>query len=129
MRLLLDTHVLLWSQSDPERLGPAREVLLNPANELFVSTAAAWEIAIKTGTGKLRLPVPAASWWPTRLAALQARALSIEPDDVLSVAGLPHLHRDPFDRLMIAQARRRDLRLVTGDQQVWAYGGDLLEVR
>ncbi len=129
MRLLLDTQVLLWSQGDPDRLGPVAELLLDQANELFVSTAALWEITIKTGTGKLRLPVPVASWWPTRLAALGARAVSIEADDVLAVAELPHLHRDPFDRLMIAQARHRDLKLVTSDAQVWAYGGDLLEVR
>lgn len=129
MRLLLDTPILLWSHAEPERLGQLAQVLLDEDNALYVSAASAWEITLKVGTGKLRLPDPPAAWWPSRTVAIGATPLPVEPGDALGVSALPPLHRDPFDRLLIAQARRRGLTLVTADRLVLAYGGDMLSPR
>jgi len=128
VRLLLDTHVLLWTQTDPTRLGPVLAVVADPSSELLVSAASAWEIAIKASTGRLPLPDPPLVWVPSRLAALGARAVAVEHADALATAALPPLHRDPFDRLLVAQARRLGARVVTADEQVVAYGGAVLRV-
>lgn len=128
MRLLLDTHVLLWSQSDPTRLGAALDLVLDLDNELLVSAASAWEIAIKMSTGRLSLPDPPAVWVPSRIAAMGARPVAVEHADALAVADLPSLHRDPFDRLLVVQARRLAATLVTADDQVQAYGGAVVKV-
>lgn len=128
MRLLLDTHVVLWSQAEPERLGGVGAALEDTANELLVSAASAWEIAIKAGSGRLVLPEPPEVWLPSRLKALGALAVAIEHRDALAVATLPRLHGDPFDRILVVQARRLGATLVTGDRAVLAYDGQMLAV-
>ena len=128
MRLLLDTHVFLWSQISTSRLGDVLDTLGDPGNELVVSAATAWEITIKSALGRLPLPEPASSWVPRRIADLGARAAGIEHHDALGVAALPPLHADPFDRLLIAQARRNGWTLVTADRRVWLYDVALLRV-
>lgn len=129
MRLLLDTHVLLWSQQAPSRLAVVEALLLDPGNELVVSAVSAWEIAIKTSISKLTLPDPVATWVPSRTAALGATPLPITQAHAVAVAELPYHHRDPFDRLLVAQARAAGASIVTADPAFTAYDVDLVAAR
>jgi PIN domain nuclease of toxin-antitoxin system len=127
MRILLDTHVWLWILADPERLASAtRDRLADRANDLYLSAASAWEIALKYQLGKLPLPCPPGEFVPQRLERDGVRSLAVETGHALQVCRLPPLHRDPFDRLLVAQARVEGMRLYTADEQVLAYGGDIL---
>ena len=104
-RLLLDTHVWLWSITTPGKLGREGLTLLeNTANELFLSAASAWEIAIKYRLGRLPLPEPPHKFIPPRLIRDGIKPLPVEHHHACHVANLPDLHRDPFDRLLIALA-------------------------
>lgn len=130
MRVLLDTHVWLWLQTEPERLSqPAFDLLSDAANELLLSAASAWEIAVKAGLGKLHLPSPPADYVPRRLATSGTTALPIELRHALHVATLPRHHRDPFDRLLVAQAQVEALPLMTADAQLGAYDVEILAAR
>ena len=130
MRVLLDTHVWLWLQSEPERLSEASlEMLANPANELLLSAASAWEIAVKVGLGKLLLPAPPADYVPRRLATSGTTALPVELRHALHVATLPRHHSDPFDRLLVAQAQVEGLPLMTADPQLGAYEVEILAAK
>jgi len=116
MKILLDTQCWLWMVASPERLSDrARSLIEASDNELYLSAASAWEIAIKHSLGKLRLPEPPARYVPSRLDVLRTLALPIEHDHALHVATLPAHHRDPFDRLLIAQAQLEDLPILTAD--------------
>jgi len=115
VRLLLDTNVFLWLQTDPRRLGGALALVENLGNILLVSAATGWEIAIKAGLGRLPLPEAPEHYVPDRILRSGARAVRVELDHALGVAALPALHRDPFDRLLVAQALALDATLVTGD--------------
>lgn len=127
MRYLLDTHVVLWLLTDPSRLGSATtEKLASFSEHLSVSAASAWEMAIKQSIGKLSLPGPAESWLPGVFDELGFDLLPITADDALAVRALPWHHRDPFDRLLVAQARRRGLTLVSHDARLAAYGVEVL---
>lgn len=127
MRLLLDTHVWLWLQVSPERLGArAFEAVSSTANELVLSAASAWEIAIKYRLGKLPLPEPPARYVPERVLRHGVTWLPIAPHHALAVADLPELHGDPFDRLLVAQAMAEGLTLVTADGALAAYGVAIL---
>jgi len=127
VKLLIDTHILLWLRADPTRLPPpVLEALTDPAHEVFASAASAWEIAIKQSTGKLELPEMAETWFPKALAESGLEPLPVTPEDALGVRDLPWHHRDPFDRLLVAQARRRGLTLVSHDQRLGAYGVELM---
>jgi PIN domain nuclease of toxin-antitoxin system len=122
VKFLVDTHCWLWLQASPERL--SREMLLlleNPANDLFLSAASSWEIAIKYALGKLPLPEPPSRYVPRRMAASGSRGLAVEHAHTLRVAELPAHHRDPFDRLLVAQAQIEKLVLVTIDRQFDRY--------
>lgn len=126
-RLLLDTHVWLWMLAEPDRITDSvRAELANTENELFLSAASGWEISIKHGLGKLALPVPPREYVPDRLRRSGVLPLAVELDHVLRVGDLPPHHRDPFDRLLVAQANAVGLRLVTADRQLDAYDVDLL---
>ncbi len=123
MRLLVDSNALIWAVSRPSELAlGTRKALEDPDNERLVSIAAMWEIAIKISVGKLSLPdsIPAA------LNLIGAEPLSIAPDHILRLQNLPHHHRDPFDRMMIAQALEENLTIVTRDRAFRAYGVPLL---
>ncbi|MHB1808901.1 MAG: type II toxin-antitoxin system VapC family toxin [Solirubrobacteraceae bacterium] len=122
MRLLLDTHVFLWLQTEPERLGSELERVRDPRNELLVSAASAWEIAIKHSLGRLPLPEAPARYVPRRVAAIGASGVAIEQEHALRVATLPPLHRDPFDRLLVAQGPILDATILTADAAISAYG-------
>lgn len=121
MRVILDTHVFLWLQIEPERLGKQLRVIEDRRTELFLSVASSWEIAIKSGLGRLSLPEPVERYVPERLRAIGARSLPIEHAHALAVAGLPPLHRDPFDRLLVAQARALKVPIMTADLEIARY--------
>jgi PIN domain nuclease of toxin-antitoxin system len=128
VRLLLDTHVLFWLAVSPERLGASADTLADPATELLLSAASAWEIGIKYGTGRLALPEPPDAWLASRVPRLGVTHLPVSWQDGAAAGALPALHRDPFDRLLVAQARRLDLTLVTADPLVTAYDVEVLTV-
>ncbi len=112
MNLLLDTHVLLWALDTPERLGvEAREVLRDPRHQVVVSAASAWEISVKAALGKLRFDGDLSRV----LKAVGFDALTISVEHALAAGALPAVHRDPFDRMLVAQARIEGLTLVTRD--------------
>jgi PIN domain nuclease of toxin-antitoxin system len=130
MRLLLDTHIALWAVTDDLRLSEAaRALIVEPANEVFVSVAAIWEIAIKQAVRRSvsAMPVSAATALVDFLAA-GFQMLDIIPAHVLAWEALPGLHRDPFDRIMVAQALSTPLRLLTRDTKVAAYSDTIIVV-
>jgi PIN domain nuclease of toxin-antitoxin system len=127
VRLLVDTHCWLWYLLAPEKLNPdAQSLLRSDEHEVFLSAASAWEIVIKHGLGKLRLPLPPAEYIPDRVAALGHGTAPIELRHVLHLSQLPLHHRDPFDRVLVAQAQVDGLRLVTADRQLAAYAVELV---
>lgn len=121
MDLLLDTNALLWTLAGDERIGQTVSLIGDRRNRVFVSAASAWEIAIKVGLGKLKVPPHLETWFPAELAGAQLTPLPIAIEHVLEVENLPRHHADPFDRLLIAQARRENLTLITADQQFEHY--------
>jgi PIN domain nuclease of toxin-antitoxin system len=122
LRLLLDTHCWLWMRAEPERLSePTRQLLRDPESDLFLSAAAAWEIAINFAAGKLRLPEPPAAFIAQRLSEDRVAALPILLTHALRAGELPPHHRDPFDRVLIAQAQMEGLTLLTADRELARY--------
>ncbi len=121
MKLLLDAHVFLWLQTNPERLGEHLGLIEDRRTELFLSAVSSWEIAIKCQLGKLPLPETPERYVPERMRAIGAQALAIEHPHALAVATLPPLHRDPFDRLLVAQATLLGLTIATADSSVAQY--------
>ena len=128
MKLLLDTHVFLWLLTEPERAGEQLGIIEDRRTELLVSAASSWEITIKHGLGKLVLPESPERYVPSRLRAIGAVGLPIEHTHALAVGLLPPLHRDPFDRLLIAQATALNLRIVTADPAIVQYPVDSMLV-
>lgn len=128
MKVLLDTNVFLWLQTAPDRLGRHLDLVADPDNQLLVSAATSWEIAIKFGLDRLPLPEPPARYVPSRIRAIGAIGIPIEHAHVLAVADLPRHHRDPFDRLLVAQGALLDATLLTGDSRLERYGGHILVV-
>jgi PIN domain nuclease of toxin-antitoxin system len=121
MKLLLDTHVFLWLQSSPKRLGGHLGIVTDASNELSVSAASSWEIAIKYQIGRLELPEEPDRYVPSRIHMIGAQALAIEHSHALAVGTLPALHRDPFDRLLVAQAQLEGMTILTADEAVARY--------
>jgi PIN domain nuclease of toxin-antitoxin system len=127
MRLLLDTHVFLWYiTADPKLPDTFRAASQDPANELYLSVASIWEVVIKYDLGKLPLPAPPADYLPQQREAHGLASLSIDEGAMSHLAGLPSLHRDPFDRLLVAQALQHGLTIATVDPEVAAYPVPLL---
>lgn len=128
MRILLDTHCWLWMQVAPERFRPATlEIVSSPVNQLLLSAASSWEIAVKFALGKLTLPEPPSVYVPSRMASSGTIGLPVEHAHALRVADLPPLHRDPFDRLLVAQAQVEGLAILTADRQILAYDVEIIE--
>jgi PIN domain nuclease of toxin-antitoxin system len=128
VRVLLDTHVFLWLQTEPERLGDRLTVVEDHRTTLLLSAASSWEMAIKYALGRLPLPEPPERYIPTRMRAIGAEALPIEHPHALAVASLPPLHRDPFDRLLVAQATIAGVAILTADPAVAQYPAETLLV-
>lgn len=119
MRILLDTRVLLWwLEGSPSLSAQARELIRDPDNTVFVSAVSLWEIWLKQSLGKLRLPVD----FTGRLAAESFESLPLLASHPRQVSLLPWRHRDPFDRMLIAQAQVEKLVLLTADEALTAYG-------
>ena len=119
MRLLLDTHLLLWWVANSESLSKrARALISDPENTVFVSAVSLWEIWLKESLGKLRLPAN----FEDKLASESFESLPLTGPQTRQVARLPWHHRDPFDRMLVAQAQVDDLTLLTADDRVSAYG-------
>ena len=122
MILLLDTHLLLWAAGEPERLSEqTRVLLLDPANSLMFSAASIWEIAIKKALGRDDFLVDPRRLW-RMLLAHGYRQLPISAEHAVAVGALPPLHKDPFDRILVAQAKTEAIILLTADSRVADYG-------
>jgi PIN domain nuclease of toxin-antitoxin system len=121
LRLLLDTHIFLWLQSDPDRLGEHLRTIERPETELLVSAVVAWEIAIKYRSGRLPLPEPPDRYVPDRMRRIDATSLPISHAHALAAATLPPLHTDPFDRLLVAQSQVLHLPVLTADSAIADY--------
>lgn len=123
MRLLLDTHAFLWWIEDaPTLTRRAKAAIANPANECLLSLASCWEMAMKISLGKLRLPTDIERFVPQHLASNAFRQLAIDFRHIARIAALPFHHRDPFDRLLAAQALEDDCAIVSADQVFRKYG-------
>ena len=123
MTVLLDTNALIYSLSGSESLTPAAaRVLADPDTVKVCSQAALWEMTIKYALGKLPLPEPPGDLWRRLIRVNPSGVLIITPEHLDRLAGLPHHHRDPFDRLMIAQALEEDWEVISSDDQWDAYG-------
>ena len=127
MKVLLDTHVFLWWVMDEPSLSMrAREVISNSRNEVFFSAASGWEIAIKASRGRLELPTRPHEFVATQLSLNAFQTLPIQLSHALQVYNLPDLHRDPFDRLLIAQCQVEKLAFICGDAKLAEYGVEII---
>jgi PIN domain nuclease of toxin-antitoxin system len=120
VRLLLDTHVLLWWLSDDRKLANSgRQIIANPDNDVLVSSASVWEISIKTGLGRLEIELDDLE---NAIARNGFRSLPIGFRHALTAGRLPNVHRDPFDRMLVAQASVEEMRVVSHDRVFERYG-------
>lgn len=125
MNLLLDTHVFLWAiDNSPELSQKARDAIENGNNVVFVSAATAWEIAIKKAIGKLKVP---AGDYLEEIKLHRFTPLDITTEHALTIENLPPHHKDPFDRMLVAQAHVENLTLVTRDPRIKAYPVQVIE--
>lgn len=123
MRLLLDTHTLLWAVDDPSQVSaPAMTAMADPANDRLLSAATIWELAIKVGLGKLTLLLPYRQWMDKAIADLKLVILPITVEYAARQSTLPPHHKDPFDRLLIAQALVEGIPVVSADVALDPYG-------
>ena len=123
MRLLIDSHSLIWYVDQPQQLSPvALTTIVDPANDLFLSAASIWEISIKVGLKKLNLSGPFGLWMMQAIAGLKLTILPITVDYAAAQAGLPFHHRDPFDRLLVAQSLTDRIPIVSADPILDLYG-------
>jgi len=123
MKVLLDTHALIWfAQDDPALSPPAKRAIENPHNQTFYSIASIWELAIKLQLGKLQMRKPLSPDFRADLEQSSLEPLAIEYDHVVEAGGLPMHHRDPFDRLLVAQAKCEKMHLASHDSVLDAYG-------
>jgi len=122
VKLLIDTCTFLWANSDSARLSPlARQLYVDPANDLYLSAISAWEIAVKHMAGRLSLPEPAAHYIPSRRTANGIHTLELNEEAVLQLAKLPPIHGDPFDRILVCQAIVHGLAILTPDEWIMQY--------
>ncbi len=127
VRILLDTHIALWAVTGSRRLSRQTQQFILDADEVHVSAATLWEVAIKHALGKGDMPVSSAQ-------ALQAfrdagyALLAIKPEHAVRAEALPGIHHDPFDRLLVAQAQFEPMTLLTADRQVGQYGAHIMQI-
>jgi PIN domain nuclease of toxin-antitoxin system len=122
MKALIDTHVFLWWNADETQLSPrARKIISDGKNEIFLSAASAWEIAIKASKGRLVLPEEPALYVASRMSIHRFQSLPVQVSHALRVYNLPLHHADPFDRLLVAQCQVESLPLITKDEEIRQY--------
>jgi PIN domain nuclease of toxin-antitoxin system len=122
MKYLLDTHTFLWWCLGAEQLSPrARDMIADGRNEIFLSAASVWEIAIKAGKGRLTLPEEPGHFISSRMSLHRFLALPVQISHALRVYDQPPHHADPFDRLLIAQCQMESLPLITKDEEIKQY--------
>ena len=127
MKILLDTHAFLWWITDDQKLSSrAREVISDAENELFFSAASGWEISIKVQLGRLKLPEEPERFIPEQLRMNFIRSLPIQMRHALFVSTLPNHHRDPFDRMLVAQAQLEEMSILSADLQISRYQVELI---
>jgi PIN domain nuclease of toxin-antitoxin system len=127
-KIVIDTHVFLWLFLEPERFtAKAIKFVKNRKdNEFFLSYASSWEVSIKFGSGKLKLPAPPELFVPRRIQRAGYLHLPVELEHVLNVHSLPPIHRDPFDRIIVSQAKIENLTILTADPIFGGYGANVL---
>ena len=122
MNAILDTHAFLWAVTDDRRLSEAaRELIAEGANQVFLSTASMWEIVLKAGAGKLRVTGGVERFLEREMRLNRLTPLPVQPAHVIRIASLPVHHKDPFDRLLIAQSQVEKLPLITADPEISRY--------
>jgi PIN domain nuclease of toxin-antitoxin system len=122
MKVLLDTCTFLWIVSGDSALSPTAATLFaDPGNEVFLSAVSAWEIAVKSALGKLPLPKPPAAFVPEQRDLHAIAALPLDEGAALAVGRLPDIHRDPFDRMLVAQAIVAGMTILTPDPEITRY--------
>jgi PIN domain nuclease of toxin-antitoxin system len=122
MRALLDTHAFLWYVLDDPQLGAkARSAISDGSNEILISPASYWELAIKVALGKYALALPYVEFWRTNIDVNHFSVLPVEVEHAAALVSMPPHHRDPFDRLLVAQALVEGIPLVSGDAALDAY--------
>lgn len=121
---LLDTHIFLWWMGKSKKIKGLEALLTNPNIKIYLSVVNIWEIVTKKKIGKLRLPQN----WKEDIARCGFEILPINLDHVFSLERLPLYHKDPFDRLLVAQAQIENLVLITGDKKIWKYKTPILKV-
>lgn len=127
MKILLDSQVFLWAISADKRLSKAHSAAyLDPANELYLSFASIWEMLIKCGLGKLPLPLPAADYISRQMETNRIAMLALRAGHLAELEKLPPLHRDPFDRMLVAQARAERMPVLSVDKTIKRYGVKVL---
>ena len=121
-RVLLDTHIILWAITDDSRLSRVhRRIYVDGGTELWLSVASIWEVLIKSGLGKLPVPKPAAAWIAKQMEMNRVSLLPIRPSHLAVLETLPPFHRDPFDRMLVAQANAESLSILSDDAVVRKY--------
>ncbi len=129
MRLLLDTHVWLWMIGDEGRLAEQyRATLVDPDSELLLSAAAIWELGVKAAAGKMKYTGSYETQVPIHIRRSGVRPLAITIEHAIAAAALPMHHRDPFDRMMVAQAKVEELTLMTADRRLAAYDVPIVDI-
>ncbi|HLX52673.1 MAG TPA: type II toxin-antitoxin system VapC family toxin [Aquella sp.] len=124
MKLLLDTHILLWvSQDHPSLTKQTKELIINGNNDIYFSTASIWEIMIKKSTNKLNIDIKS---FVVDLYKMNIFELPIEIEHIIKLEELPNHHKDPFDRILIAQALAEPIKLITHDKIILKYSPDLI---
>ena len=126
MKAILDTHAFLWAIAEDEKLSRRAQKIFTGPNDLWLSVASIWEIMVKVQTGKLHLPAPTGPYVVKKLAGNRIEVLPIALDHVLRIESLPIHHRDPFDRVLIAQSIEEGWPIVTADPLFERYSVDVI---
>ena len=123
MKILVDTHIFLWAITDDHRLSAEnRTVYLDNSNQLYLSVASVWEMLIKCGLGKLPLPKPASGYILKQMEKNRVEMLTIRAAHLTQLESLPPIDRDPFDRMMVAQASAEGMPIMSADPALRRYG-------
>ena len=127
MRILLDTHAMLWWLADDPRLSrPAREIIADGKNRLLWSMASSWEIAVKVGVGKLEIDRPLTRLFADLVSEQGVELVSVNHDHCVRLGELPLHHRDPFDRMLVVQALEADVPLLSADSKLEPYDVEVI---